>query len=172
MPWAHCTGRGSSWRWMEKNMNQWSILKKIILVGQWFPSFWLWVSLEVQCHEVNYGKSCDLINRSPPAERTTGSMASERERIFPKTPESWQFGNCGGPRMPRVTLGGRSGGTIVMGAHSTRAQLQGSYWPRAATSSLPCSSPNDGGSFLPKECWSTFFPNNLRHNEPAIQDHL
>ena len=28
MPWAHCTGRGSSWRWMEKNMNQWSILKK------------------------------------------------------------------------------------------------------------------------------------------------
>ena len=21
----------------------------------------------------------------------------ERERIFPQTPESWQFGNCGGP---------------------------------------------------------------------------
>ena len=40
---------------------------------------------------MNYGKSCDLINRSPPAERTTGSMASEREREYsPKLP-IWQL---------------------------------------------------------------------------------
>ena len=99
---------------------------------------------------MNYGKSCDLINRSPPAERTTGSMASERERIFPQTPESWQFGNCGPLVECHVLL---LRGTIVMAPH---ARSWGAIGPalRPPLSSVP-------GRSMAGAFYLRFFPNNL-----------
>ena len=45
-----------------------------------------------------------------------------REREYsPKLPNRGNLAIAVAPRMPRVTLGGRSGGTIVMGARHTRA---------------------------------------------------
>ena len=78
----------------------------------------------------------------------------ERERIFPQTPESWQFGNCGGRRMPRVTLGGRSGGTIVMGAHARNSWGAIDPEPRPPLSPVPPRTM--AGAFYPKSAGPPF----------------
>ena len=168
MPWAHCTGRGSSWRWMEKNMNQWSILKKNHSGRLVIPLF---LALSFLRCSMPRGELWEILRSYQPFtscrtnDRVNGIR--ERENIPPNSRivAIWQL------RWPEChVLHFESDRDNVNG--STRAELLGSYWPRTATSPLRCSSANDGGSFLPKECWSTFFPNNLRHNELAIPDHL
>ena len=96
------------------------------------------------CHHVNHWKSYDdHINRS-----TQGHWHHTTHRIFPQTPESWQFGNCGPLVECHVLHVGNS--TIVMAAH---ARSWGAIDPalRPPPSSVP--QRTMAGAFYPQ-----FFP--------------
>ena len=88
-------------------------------------------------------------------------MASERERIFPQTPESWQFGNCGPLVECHVLHVGNS--TIVMAAH---ARSWGAIDPalRPPPSSVP--QRTMAGAFYPQ-----FFPQTTTTTQYPV-DHL
>ena len=79
-------------------------------------------------------------------------MASERERIFPQTPESWQFGNCGGPNATCYTWS--LIGTMLMGAHARSSWGAIDPEPRPPLSAVP--RPTMAGAFYPKSAGPPF----------------
>ena len=103
MPWAHCTGRGSSWRWMEKNMNQWSILKKNHSGRLVIPLF---LALSFLRCSMPRGELWEILRSYQPFTscRTNDRVNGIREREY--SPKLLNRGNLAiaVARMPRVTL--------------------------------------------------------------------